>query len=285
VVFDYDEGHVFNETTDASQQTLVEADTAATQDWKRRNDPFSSYRSGFEVRTYRLCQRVLMFHHFPDEPGMGADFLVRSTDLTYSYEEYPKDVRNPVYSFLLSVTQSGYVRHGAGYLKRSLPPVEFEYSQPVVQDTVETVDAESLENLPIGLDGVAHQWTDLHGEGVPGILTEQGGAWFYKRNLSPINGKPGNGVAQIEAKFAPMELVATRPNLALAGGAQFMDLAGDGQPDLVVLDGPMPGLYEHDEAEGWQPFHTFTSRLNSSDRVRVDGGRGTVEILSSDHQH
>ena len=31
----------------------------------RRNDPFSSYRAGFEVRTYRLCQRVLMFHHFP----------------------------------------------------------------------------------------------------------------------------------------------------------------------------------------------------------------------------
>ena len=25
-----------------------------------------------------------------------------------------------------------------------------------------------------------------------------------------------------------------------------MDLAGDGQPDLVVLDGPMPGFYEHD---------------------------------------
>ena len=29
--------------------------------WSCRNDPFSSYRSGFEVRTYRLCQRFLMF--------------------------------------------------------------------------------------------------------------------------------------------------------------------------------------------------------------------------------
>ena len=37
-----------------------------------------------------------------------------------------------------------------------------------------------------------------------------------------------------------------------------MDLAGDGQPDLVVLDGPTPGLYEHDDAEGWQPFRPFT---------------------------
>ena len=37
--------------------------------WSVRNDPFSSYRAGFEVRTYRLCQRVLMFHHFPGEDG------------------------------------------------------------------------------------------------------------------------------------------------------------------------------------------------------------------------
>jgi virulence plasmid B protein len=47
----------------------------------RRNDPFSSYRAGFEVRTYRLCQRVLMFHHFPNEPEVGANCLVRSTGL------------------------------------------------------------------------------------------------------------------------------------------------------------------------------------------------------------
>ena len=32
--------------------------------WTVRADPFSSYRAGFEVRTYRLCRRVLMFHHF-----------------------------------------------------------------------------------------------------------------------------------------------------------------------------------------------------------------------------
>jgi Salmonella virulence plasmid 65kDa B protein len=66
--------------------------------WAVRNDPFSSYRAGFEVRIYRLCQRVLMFHHFPYEAGVGKDCLVRSTDFTYSYEQNPKDVRNPIYS-------------------------------------------------------------------------------------------------------------------------------------------------------------------------------------------
>src|SRR5262245_62623035 len=57
----------------------------------------------------------------------------------------------------------------------------------------EEVAPQSLENLPIGLDGSAYRWTDLHGEGIPGILTEQAGAWFYKRNLSPIPDKLPDG--------------------------------------------------------------------------------------------
>ncbi|MBC8120910.1 MAG: VCBS repeat-containing protein [Gemmatimonadaceae bacterium] len=250
--------------------------------WSYRNDPFSTYRAGFEVRTTRLCQRVLMFHHFEGEQGIGNDCLVHSTDFTYSRAQNPDDERNPIYAFVLSVTQSGYKRQDGGYLKRSLPPVEFEYSQPVVQDLVEEVDSASLENLPIGVDGAAYQWTDLHGEGTPGIFTEQAGTWFYTRNLSPL----GNYTVE----FAPMERVAVKPNLALAGGqAQFMDLAGDGQPDLVVLDGPMPGLYEHDGDEGWQPFRPFTSRLNRGMRdanlrfVDLDGdGHADVLITEDD---
>ena len=66
--------------------------------WPVRQDPFSTYRAGFEVRTYRLCRRVLMFHHFPDELGT-ADYLVRSTEFTYN--------QSPIASFITEVTQSG----------------------------------------------------------------------------------------------------------------------------------------------------------------------------------
>jgi RHS repeat-associated protein len=278
VVFDYGE-----------HDEAVPTPTEARQ-WPVRPDPFSSYRAGFEVRTYRLCQRVLMFHHIPDLPTgeLGYDGLVRSTDLTYAYEEDPISARNPVYSFLTSIAQSGYRREGGGYLKRSLPPLEFAYSLPQVQELVEEPDAESLENLPAGLDGTVYQWTDLHGEGIPGILTEQGSGWFYKRNLSPLPLQE-NGTETVKARFTALELVSVKPNLALTAGAQFMDLAGDGQPDLVVIDGSMPGLYEHDGEEGWQPFRPFTSPLNRPMRdpnlrfVDLDGdGHADVLITEDD---
>jgi len=227
--------------------------------WTVRNDPFSSYRSSFEVRTYRLCQRVLMFHHFPDEVGVGRDCLVRSTDFQYSYEQQPDVVRDPIYSCLRSVSQTGYKRDGAGYLSKSLPPLEFTYSEAIIDETVRDVDPISLENLPQGLDGARYQWVDLDGEGLSGILTEQGNGWFYKRNLSPINAVRSNGREHVEAQFAPVELVASYPISGLANGAQFLDLAGNGQPDVVTLRGAVPGFYERTQDEGWEPFTAFKS--------------------------
>ncbi|MEO0987420.1 MAG: SpvB/TcaC N-terminal domain-containing protein [Cyanobacteria bacterium J06639_14] len=249
VVFDFGEHDLAAPTPDEGMS------------WSVRNDPFSTYRSGFEVRTYRLCQRVLMFHHFPNGLGgeTGYDGLVRSTDFHYDDEVASTDARNPIYSRLLSVTQTGYEPNvEGGYRQKSLPPLAFTYSEPQIDATVRQVDPGSLANLPEGLDGTRYQWVDLDGEGLSGILTEQGEGWFYKRNLSPLNRIQTNGSEHLEARLGAVESVASKPAMALAGG-QFFDLAGDGQLDLVALRTATPGFYERTPDEDWEPFTPFRS--------------------------
>ena len=80
--------------------------------WICRLDPFSTYRPTFEVRTYRLCRRALMFHHFPADANVGINCLVRSTDFTHTPPAPLPDPSQPFYSYLLSATQTGYTRDG-----------------------------------------------------------------------------------------------------------------------------------------------------------------------------
>jgi hypothetical protein len=120
------------------------------------------------VRTYRLCRRALMFHHFADQPGVGLNCLVRSTNLVHAAAP-SNDPSEAYYAYLVSVTQSGHVRSGAGYLTRSMPPLEFGYTAARLDETVRDVDPQSIENLPEGFEDGAYRWVDLDGEGAAGI--------------------------------------------------------------------------------------------------------------------
>jgi RHS repeat-associated protein len=256
VVFDYEEGHyeALSQPTDDPQ--LTSASVSPSSLWPVRTDSFSSYRAGFEVRTYRLCQRVLMFHHFPHELGT-PDYLVRSTEFTYN--------NSPITSFISEVTQSGYVRQPNGtYLKKSLPPLSFEYSKALIHDEIETVDAESLQNLPVGADDLEYQWLDLDGEGLQGVLSEKQGGWYYKRNCSPISVIKENGKERAVARFEPLSEVATQPSIVEAADArlQFLDLAGDGNLDLVHFEKPVSGFFERTQDQRWESFVPFLSAPN-----------------------
>jgi hypothetical protein len=149
--------------------------------WPGREDAFSTYRPGFEVRIQRLCRRFLMFHRFAE---LGAEpTLVKSLDLSYK--------EGAAATFLESLTTKGYLRntndgsyacpadaYGNATSPLSLPPIEFSYSQAQVDETVHCVDPENLAGAPAGVDGKLFQWVDLDGEGLPGILSEHGNGWY-----------------------------------------------------------------------------------------------------------
>lgn len=123
----------------------------------RRQDPFSRCRFGFEARTYRLCCRPLMFHHFP-RAAVGANCPVGSMAFAYRHDGSATTADRPgqpLGSVFESATVYGH-RGGpaGGYLSRSLSSLELGYMEAVQSDQVHTFDAASLEN-PAGMNS----WT------------------------------------------------------------------------------------------------------------------------------
>ena len=271
VVFDYGEGRYKEREPDGDGRIFAEASYEAECPWPVRRDPISSFRSCFEVRTYRLCRRVLTFHHFPEELGK-ENYLVRSTSFEYC--------EKPIGSFLKQVKQSGHTLvEGGVYLTRYLPTLDLSYTLSPLEDPdyegfqIRDVDEDSLRNLPTGIDGGNYRWLDLDGEGISGVLSEQDQSWFYKENL-------GGG------RFGGTEAVRVRPaNPSLSDGThRLMDIAGDGNLDLVDFSASSPGFYERNNERGWEGFRAFRSLpvLNWSDpnlRFIDVTGDGIADIL------
>jgi RHS repeat-associated protein len=269
---------MFEVVFDYGEHAGPEPGPAEDRPWFCRRDAFSRYKSGFEVRTYRLCQRVLLFHHFPDVPDVGTNCLVKSLAFGYaSTRGVDDDVRvgSPVATLLASAVQSGHRRTGVGTVVRSLPPVEYTYTPATFHGAVADLDPESLADLVGGLAAPGAQYVDLDGEGLSGVLVDIAGQWYYKRNL-------GGG------RLAGLEAVAAVPTLrGQAGGRpRFLDLAGDGSLDVVDFEGPAPGFSERSD-HGWAPFEPFAAlpRIAWDDPnlrfVDLDGD-GHADVLLSD---
>jgi len=220
--------------------------------WNYRRDAFSDFHAGFEIRTYRRCQRVLMFHHF-DELNEGDPTLVRSLDLHYEADAAVTAVET---DYITQAKISAYRLNGSGtYASRSLPAMKLNYSKLAWNTKITKVTQEAFRGVPQGLSG-PYQWMDFEGEGISGIYTEQGKGWFYKNNL-------GKG------HFAGPKLIAEKPSFAGMGqNLQWQDLDGDGRRQVVdsavakgfwELDGP--DAFTHYENK-WLPFRAFEELVN-----------------------
>ena len=274
-------GDAFAVEADYMFQTLFDYGTLAENDsidqinnWDFRTDAFSDYKAGFEIRTTRLCKRVLLFHVF-DELALNPNQTDRKTLIKSVNFQYDTAIEQD-FTFLKSVTSHGYIKKQDGtYSSKQLPPMEFEYQKHDWNSEIKTISPESLVHAPSGLEEASCQFVDLFNEGLSGILSEQANGWYYKHNL-------GDGV------FEDAKLVSPKPSFAgLGGQLQIADLDGDGGRQLVSFSAEPKGFFELDDDNQWQGLRAFKALPNidfgdPNTRLLDLNGDGKAEVVISE---
>jgi RHS repeat-associated protein len=242
MIFDYGEHGPPGDTPSA-----VEA-----RPWTVRPDAFSTHRGGFDLRTWRLCQRILMMHHFPSDPEVGLHCPIWEGVFTYDHGTMSQPNQGgAAYTLLRSFQMSSFQRRVTGFAQESLPPIKFSYSQARIEARPSRLSVAAAQGLPIGLEGEGYRWIDLDGEGLSGVLCEDGGAWRYAPN-------------QGQARFGPMRPVTQVPSGASLqhGAQQLLDIDGDGRLELVSYAATQPGYQTREATGGWTKLTAFEQLPN-----------------------
>lgn len=248
VVFDYGE-YDLSQLNTSGTNPHVEA-----KPWSYRPDPFSTFTSGFEIRTCRRCQNVLLFHSFDTE--IGNNSLVRRLSLSYtSLRPYQGiDVVGP--STIDSLKIMGYKRSGTSetdaYTWKSKPPLKLGFSSFTAPKNPVFSSLEMDDHgIPDYLNTTGFMPVDVFGEGIDGLLYTRGSDILY---AAP----KGYG------KFAEPQTLFSFPNTHnfINGTASIVDLDGNGTKNLVFMKDNIKGFYKKNENNQWnnfQPFSKFPS--------------------------
>ncbi|ERT14991.1 SpvB/TcaC N-terminal domain-containing protein [Photorhabdus temperata] len=208
----------------------------ATGNWLCRQDRFSRYEYGFEIRTRRLCRQVLMYHRLKtlanqteehDEPSLVSRLIL-------NYDE------NAIASTLVFVRRVGHEQDGTA---ATLPPLELAYQDfsPTHNNKWEPMDV--LANF-----NAIQRWqlVDLKGEGLPGLLYQDKRAWWYRAPQRQPGDKPN---AVTWGKIQPLSVIPSLQN-----NASLVDINGDGQLDWVITGSGLRGYHSQRPDGSWTHF-------------------------------
>lgn len=243
----------------AAPQFLV----TVTFTYEPRPDPFSEYRSGFEIRTTTRCSAILVETH------ADADRTVRKYEFVYV-----NDGHNAV-SRLKGINVVGF--DDTGVEARELPPLEFGYSsfQPEDSQRRDFYPIQGPDLPAVSLANPDFELVDLFGNGLPDVL-QMNGVVRYWRNR-------GNGTFDLPR---PMQ---DAPPVALAApGIQLIDANGDSRSDLLVTQNGLAGYYSLKFDGGWdrnsfQRYQQAPSFNLEDPEVRLIDltGDGVTDVLRS----
>lgn len=231
--------------------------------WSARPDIFSTYKSGFEIRTARLCYGIYLRHFFTSENN-GQPFT--TTALLPEYDVTPYSGL----SIIKSIYSRGYkLQPGHPLWIQDIPATVLTYQDfSPLAATWQLLAAEAPDYfnssgfIPVDLDGL----------GIDGLLYSTETFTGY---LEPL----GNG------RFAPMRVLEQFPVFRdmQNGPVALTSLEGNNVLDLVVTDGVSNGFFEQGENLHWKPFQPFASfpqEYLSAEKDLADlSGTGRSDLL------
>ena len=193
-------------------------------DFEPRVDAFSSFLSGFEVKTARRCNEIRV---------LSNGGLVRRYDLGYDVatndpvESVAGTDAGLSFSLLRRVTQFDNRNTN---VTAYLPPLRFGYTR---FDTTTGVLGQLTNRPPISLGDANLAITDVNCDSLPDLLYTDPLTGRHTVYYNQGNGVFSNGVAFVNY-----------PNVTLGGGnAELADFDGDGKTDLILKTGTTAGLF------------------------------------------
>lgn len=272
VVFDYGEYQV-----DPANSNPYQPPTGGH--WLARQDAFSTYKAGFEIRTFRLCRHILMFHRFAELNG-GEPALVHALRCHYA--------ESPTVTLLKAVEHLGYQqRRNQAYGVECLPPLELSYIAFAPQE--QSFDLLQDEHSAPLTGSESYTLIDLYGEGIPGLLYSDGRTTYY-REPALIEAPEETATASPPLRYGPNLHPEILPLRQLVPDAvhTLVDITGNGQLDWVVSAPGQSGWYEANPDRSWQPFRPFErfpTDFHAPDSRLVDvTGDGLSDCLLIDRQ-
>lgn len=230
--------------------------------YESRTDLFSSFRSGFEVKTSLRCNNIFVRLNIRDD-----DSVDRIRRFSFSYEPSP----GSRLSLLKEIKQFG--TDDSAFL----PPLSFFYSQFDPKRFFHSFTTAS-GSPPASLNDPNYELADINADGLSDVLLASANGHIYWLN-------------QGDDSWAPAQQLAGSPQgVQLADdGVLLADMNGDGKSDLLFSQGSSFGYWQSYGDKKWSEFIEFNTLPNISFkdpnvRLMDVNGDGLTDVIHTTHR-